>query len=87
MSLREKSTNYGALLDDGLQGWQFVTTVSRSCGVVPQYVREGDVVFVFGGGDILFVLRRNEERCGAWRLVGSVMSMGWCMIVRCSFIT
>ena len=44
--------------------------VSRSLGVVPKYVREGDVVFVFGGGDILFVLRRNEERCGAWRLVG-----------------
>ena len=46
MSLREKSTNYGALLGDGLLGWRFVTTVSWSCGVVPKDVREGDVVFI-----------------------------------------
>ena len=24
----------------------------------------------FGGGEVLFVIRRSEERCGAWRLVG-----------------
>ena len=70
MSLREKSTNYGALLEDSLQGWRFVTTVQKSCGVAPQNVLEGDVVFIFGGGDVPFMLRRSEERYGAWRLVG-----------------
>ena len=46
MSLREKSTNYGALLGDGLLGWRFVTTVSWSCSVVPKDVRVGGVVFI-----------------------------------------
>ena len=46
MSLREKSTNYGALPGDDLLGWRFVTTVSWSCGVVPKDVREGGVVFI-----------------------------------------
>jgi hypothetical protein len=71
MSVREKSMNYVSLLDDKIQGWRFVTTKKLGfCGIAPNNVQVGDMVSIFNGGDVPFILRQSEDREGAYRLVG-----------------
>ena len=70
MSVREKSLNYLSVLEDGIQGWRFVTTKSGRCGIVSANVEMGDLVTVFAGGDVPFIVRPGTEREGAFRLIG-----------------
>ena len=70
MSVREKSQSYLSLLEDSIADWRFVTTKVGRCGIAPANVEVGDVVALFGGGNVPFIVRPGPEREGAFRLVG-----------------
>lgn len=57
-------------LQDTLTGWRFVVTKKGFVGVVPNMARVGDVVAIFKGGRVPFVVQRSGAREEAWRLVG-----------------
>ncbi|KAI3316471.1 hypothetical protein HD806DRAFT_517477 [Xylariaceae sp. AK1471] len=71
-SVQQKSMNYISLLDDNIAGWKLVTTKRNLCGIVPHNVEVGDVVSIFGGGDVPFILRKSQVkgREVEFRLVG-----------------
>ena len=68
--LREKGLNYLSLLEGPLEGWRFNITKCGRCGLAPNNVQAGDLVSVFNGGQVPFVLRKSQGREGAYRLIG-----------------
>jgi hypothetical protein len=69
-SYEKQAASYIAALQDTVHGWRFVVTKNGYVGVVPKMTKVGDVVAILKGGRVPFVLRRSEERDGAFRLVG-----------------
>ena len=69
-SFQEESTSYVAALQGTLHGWRFVITKKGFVGVVPNMARIGDVVAIFKGGRVPFILQESAIRSGAFRLVG-----------------
>lgn len=72
MTLLDKSKNYVSLLGDTLQGWRFVITKKKRCGIVPGNAQVGDLVAILGGAKVPFILRRSSQPESAtyFRLVG-----------------
>jgi hypothetical protein len=66
----QESAAYVAALEGTLRGWRFAVTERGQGGVVPSRCRAGDMVAVFKGGSVPFVLRRSKVIEGAFRLVG-----------------
>lgn len=71
ISLQEKSENYRALLGGTVQGWRIVQTAHhRLSGLAPRNVEFKDVIAIFKGGNVPFILRKSKERPGLYRLIG-----------------
>jgi hypothetical protein len=69
-ALRIQSAGYIAALRDNLAGRRFVTTKNGYAGVVPNMTQTGDIIAIFKGGRVPFILQRSLQRPHAFRLVG-----------------
>lgn len=76
MGLMAKSKSYELSLGGSIKGWRFATTESPDCGIVPNNAQEGDVVVVFGGGSVPFIVRKSSEREGMYQLIGECFISG-----------
>jgi hypothetical protein len=77
-SLRIQSQAYlAALRDDTLRDRRMVVTERNFAGLAPANVRVGDVIAVFDGGMVPFVIRGSEWRRGAFQLVGECFVEGF----------
>lgn len=70
IGIREKSNAYASLLNDHIVGWRFVTTVEGRCGIAPSGVLPGDVVAIFSGGKVPFLVRLGFHPWGGTFLIG-----------------
>ena len=70
LTRRQKARVYSSILA-GFKGWRFVTTKRRRCGIVPENAKKGDILTIFGGGNVPFLLRKSDSKPGAYRLVGA----------------
>ncbi|KAG6355127.1 hypothetical protein INS49_004208 [Diaporthe citri] len=70
IGIREKSKAYASLLDEYIVGWRFVTTVNGRCGIAPSGVLPGDMVAIFSGGKVPFILRKGFRPWGGIFLIG-----------------
>ncbi|KAK5113330.1 hypothetical protein LTR85_010947 [Meristemomyces frigidus] len=67
----DASFQYVSLLNDKVLGWRFLITEKKTmCGIAPENVQSGDMVAIFCGGAVPFVVRKSETVPGAYRLVG-----------------
>lgn len=57
MTMQDKSKLYESLLKKNIEGWRFIVTKRKYCGIAPNGVQVGDIVSVIGGGDVPFILR------------------------------
>lgn len=62
--------NYTIALQEIVYGWKFFTTRAGSVGIGPPSMAAGDLVYVFNGGAVPFIVRRSETRAYSSRLVG-----------------
>lgn len=65
-----KCQDYLNALHGGFHGWRFVVTKKGYFGIASRLVRVGDAVSIFGGSQIVFLLRRGENDAPWHRLVG-----------------
>ncbi|KAJ3456983.1 hypothetical protein MRS44_014124 [Fusarium solani] len=75
-SLVAKSSTYKSLLEGSQAGWKFAVTFDQRFGIVPPTSEAGDEILIFAGGVVPFVIRRSEERAGAYRLIGECYISG-----------
>lgn len=68
--IRERSKAYTSLLDEYIVGWKFVTTKRGRCGIAPSSVLPGDLVGIFSGGKVPFLLRDGLRPGGGIFLIG-----------------
>lgn len=68
MTMQAKSKLYESLLKKNIEGWRFIVTKRKYCGIAPNGVQVGDVVNVIGGGDVPFILRKDADYA-AFRLI------------------
>lgn len=61
MTNRDKGKQYESLLKKNIQGWRFVVTKRKQCGIAPNGVKVGDSVGIIGGGEVPFILRKIPE--------------------------
>ena len=59
---KKQSLNYIAALQEKLSAWRFIATRRGHVGVVPNNVQNGDLVVVFSGGSVPFLIRRSQQR-------------------------
>lgn len=69
-TLRKRSLHYLSLLRDTIQSWRFVTTKRGRCGIAPENVAVGDLVSVFAGGKVPFLIRKSTKGEYIYYLVG-----------------
>jgi hypothetical protein len=65
-----EGNNYALALGDNIYGWKFFTTQRGLVGLGPPSSMAGDLVYVFNGGGVPFLIRRSATRAGAYRLIG-----------------
>lgn len=61
MTNHEKGRQYESLLKNDIEGWRFVVTKRKKCGIAPNGVKVGDRVGIIGGGDVPFILRKIPD--------------------------
>ncbi|KAH7401306.1 hypothetical protein BKA66DRAFT_564959 [Pyrenochaeta sp. MPI-SDFR-AT-0127] len=59
MTPREKSKQYESLLKNNINGWRFIVTKRRHCGIAPSGIKAGDFVSILGG-TVPFILRGSR---------------------------
>ncbi|KAI9763964.1 MAG: hypothetical protein M1840_008998 [Geoglossum simile] len=62
--------NYVNALQGVLLGWKFIVTKRGYVGIASNQPQERDLVAVFSGGVVPFLLRKSKRRAGAYHLVG-----------------
>jgi len=67
---------YAVALQDCIQGWRFIITERGFAGLVPGNARVGDIISVFCGASVPFLMRASQLRHGAQRLVGECYVYG-----------
>lgn len=72
----KRSAPYATALQGTIYGWRLVATGNRRVGIVPNSAQAGDVVAIFKGGLVPFILRRSQERPGTFRPVGECYMHG-----------
>jgi hypothetical protein len=65
-----RAQNYVLALQENLCGWRFIVTKGGFVGVAPPSAKEGDVISIFDGGAVPFLIRRSSSVQGAFQLVG-----------------
>ncbi|OCK83978.1 hypothetical protein K432DRAFT_463823 [Lepidopterella palustris CBS 459.81] len=68
--LQARAQNYILALQENLCGWRFIVTKGGFVGVAPPSAQEGDVISIFNGGAVPFLIRRSSSVQGAFQLVG-----------------
>lgn len=68
--------NYTIALQENVYGWKFFTTGGGLAGLAPPSTAARDLIYVFNGGGVPFVLRRSETRAGAYCLLGECYVYG-----------
>jgi Heterokaryon incompatibility protein (HET) len=62
--------NYINALQGVLLGWKFVVTKRGYVGIASNQPQERDLIAIFSGGVVPFLLRKSKRRAGAYHLVG-----------------
>jgi hypothetical protein len=74
--LAKRAQNYINALQTNLRGWRFLVTEKGYVGVVPNHTRVGDVISIFSGGAVPFLLRKTGAKSGEYQLVGECYIYG-----------
>ncbi|KAH7407062.1 hypothetical protein DE146DRAFT_778741 [Phaeosphaeria sp. MPI-PUGE-AT-0046c] len=61
MTNQDKGRQYESLLRRDIEGWRFIVTRRKHCGIAPNGIKIGDRVCTVGGGDVPFILRKIPD--------------------------